>query len=517
MVRKLSLYYIIFLLACVFSLYGTENELVLMVDTSASMEPVFDEMTAYLNQVFFDEWLPRGTKLHLLRFSDFPVHETTRYIDDAAERVRFEKEILLLSGKLVFGRYTDLVTATRELLRFGESLPEQHVKVLALITDGIHDPPPGSWSSSIDPELFEKRLDASATGVIRRSGYSIYFFRVHGSEGGNTAGYGTIREVADNMNIPLDHDDTVDYGNNPYDVIRYSRIEFPGDLGEQGRIFSVPFIIENPNEEEIVVSLLALSHEGTNILTGTVSPRTVAAGTRQPFDVTIMLSPETEIGQHHLPVRLVFGEGTHIRPGKGILTFYYKGDIISSMYQLVSGAIPVIFFLLFISVFIISIILTLRKKNVDNMFGTVMKPVKWKERLLTINKNGLPLIEMRVSFQNPHVGFRNIHKIKKNRRMSVGGGFSNFLIFLVPIPSHIAEIYKENGTYVFNPIKNEYFPDTDGPVVDCLDKDIVMVSPHGYQSKITFNRYVSPLTRLNELLNSIYGEKRQPAASRQER
>jgi hypothetical protein len=305
------------------------------------------------------------------------------------------------------------------------------------------------------------------------------------------------------MEINLDEENAIIEGDTIHSHVRYARLEFPQDLGEQGRIIAIPFIIENRQEQDIEASLLSLNYQGSNIIHGKISSLEIDAGVREPFHVTIKLPLEITEGQQRLPVQLVFDEGTYIHPLQGTISFYYKGDMLVSLYRIITGSIPVIVIFLLIGAFLISMVFTLRKKNVEKLFGKVFNPVKWKERLLTLNKNGLPLIEMRVTFQNPHVGFRNIHKIKKNKKLSVGGGFSNFLIFLIPMPAHIAEIYKMNGTYVFNPKKKEFFPDLEGPVVDCLDKDIPVVSPHGYSSKITFNRYISPLTRLNELLNSI--------------
>jgi hypothetical protein len=505
MMKQLSIYYIIILFFIAFSLQAADRDLILMVDTSASMEPVFNELTDYLNHDFLDDHLTMGTTFHLLRFSETPVHESTQYIGDELSLNAFKKEILFLSEKLIFGRYTDLIVAMQELLRLGKVLSEHHEKKLILITDCIHDPPPGAASSYIDPEALESRLKEHATQVIQKNGWNMLFYDipilpVYGAK--EATGYRTIRELAELMEIHIDDEDVIIEGDTDRTQALYSRIEFPGDLGKQGLIITIPFIIENLEEKEIEVFLSSLNYKGSNIIHGKVLPQNIDAGAREVFNVTIKLPLEIMEGQQHLPVHLIFNEGTFIRPAQGTLSFYYTGDIIVSLYITIISAAPFIIFLL-ISVFIISILFTLRKKKVENLFGKVFKPEKWKEKLLILNKNGLPLIEMRVTFQNPHVGFRNIHKIKNNRRLSIGGGLSNFLIFLIPMPAHIAEIYKVNGTYVFNPIKKEFFPNIEGPVVDCLDKDIPVVSPHGYRSNITFNRYISPLIRLNELLNSI--------------
>jgi hypothetical protein len=159
-----------------------------------------------------------------------------------------------------------------------------------------------------------------------------------------------------------------------------------------------------------------------------------------------------------------------------------------------------IFFILGFSFLIAGKILVRKKKLEKNH---MVHPGKWKEVLASLFMSNDTLIEMRVSFQNPHIGFRNIHKIKDNKGVSIGGGLSQFLIFLIPMPPHIAELYMENGNYIFNPVQKEFFPDCPGPVVNCLDKEIPVVSRHGYRTVITFREYISPLSRLHELLHSI--------------
>jgi hypothetical protein len=159
---------------------------------------------------------------------------------------------------------------------------------------------------------------------------------------------------------------------------------------------------------------------------------------------------------------------------------------------------------IFISIILLlAIIILVRKKKLESSFKNIFNPKKWQENLSILFGSGDSLVEMRVSFQNRHIGFRNIHRMKENKNLSIGGGLSNFLIFLIPMPQHIAEITKENGTYVFTPIQKEFFPGVRNPIADCLNREIPVISKHGYCSMITFTPYVSPLARLHTLLHSI--------------
>lgn len=187
-------------------------------------------------------------------------------------------------------------------------------------------------------------------------------------------------------------------------------------------------------------------------------------------------------------------------PFHGDNRVFLHNDSKVQSFEFIIPVITVVFILILIVLFII--IMT-RKKKLERAFKDMFHPEKWQEMISSILTGGVPLIEMRVSFQNPHIGFRNIHRVKENKILSIGGGLSQFLIFLIPMPPHIAELYKENGNYIFNPVQKEYFPDLKGPVADCLNKEIPVVSRHGYRSIIVFREYISPLAQLHGLLHSI--------------
>jgi hypothetical protein len=117
-----------------------------------------------------------------------------------------------------------------------------------------------------------------------------------------------------------------------------------------------------------------------------------------------------------------------------------------------------------------------------------------------------PLIEMLVSLQSSRVGFRNIRGIESGERRSVGGGWSAFLIFLVPLPRRIAEISYDGRHYTFRVLRQKFFPGASEEIPDCLDVDIPLVSEKGFPVAIRFVRYVSPLDRIHRLLHAVYEE-----------
>jgi len=93
-----------------------------------------------------------------------------------------------------------------------------------------------------------------------------------------------------------------------------------------------------------------------------------------------------------------------------------------------------------------------------------------------------------------------VHRIAAGSARTIGGRFSAYLVFLVPVPAGIAEIRNVDGKYVFTPLRAECFPGVNGPVEDCLGKEIPFVSARGRQSVLHFREWVSPLEEINRIL-----------------
>jgi hypothetical protein len=114
------------------------------------------------------------------------------------------------------------------------------------------------------------------------------------------------------------------------------------------------------------------------------------------------------------------------------------------------------------------------------------------------------LLSLFVEDQNTAIGRRNIHIVKPGYTFTLGGGRSDFLIFLVPIPPHIAEIRSDGRQCTFIPKKTQFFPDLGAQTVpNCVGKTIRIVSEKNYELKIRLERYEDPLMVLNRLLSSV--------------
>jgi len=118
--------------------------------------------------------------------------------------------------------------------------------------------------------------------------------------------------------------------------------------------------------------------------------------------------------------------------------------------------------------------------------------------------SGPLMLNLFVSDQNTAIGRRNIHSVSSRNSFSIGGGKSDFLIFLVPMPPHIADVYYDGRNCTLTPRRPELFPDIGSQTVtNCIGKNIRIVSPRKYELHMRIERFEDPLRALNKLLNSI--------------
>jgi hypothetical protein len=120
------------------------------------------------------------------------------------------------------------------------------------------------------------------------------------------------------------------------------------------------------------------------------------------------------------------------------------------------------------------------------------------------NYEGPLMLNLFVEDQNTFIGKRNIHAVKPGYSFTVGGGKSDFLIFLVSMPPHIGEVRCDGNRCTFIPRKPQYFPDIGSQQVpDCIGKTIRIISDKKYELHFRFERYEDPLKVLNRLLHSV--------------
>ncbi|MDR2194542.1 MAG: hypothetical protein LBP19_08790 [Treponema sp.] len=109
-----------------------------------------------------------------------------------------------------------------------------------------------------------------------------------------------------------------------------------------------------------------------------------------------------------------------------------------------------------------------------------------------------------VEDQNTNIGRRNTHTIGTGYALTLGGGNSDFLIFLVPLPQNIATIRFDGNECVFIPQKRQFFPELNGNMLpNCTGKTIKIRSKRNYDLFIRIMRHEAPYKKLRSLFQSI--------------
>ena len=162
-------------------------DVVVMVDISESMFPVFDDVVNYLLRDLLENRLHQGDSFHLLSFADSPEEEVQITIEETSDLTEVIDRILLLEP---LGQYTDLIAAVDFLYDYTRSIPEQNKKLILLLTDGIHDPPPGSPNRLESGDVLARLLESSEK--IKHEGWDVHILRMPGE----TVPGGSAEEIA---------------------------------------------------------------------------------------------------------------------------------------------------------------------------------------------------------------------------------------------------------------------------------------------------------------------------------
>jgi Mg-chelatase subunit ChlD len=529
-------------------------DLVVMVDTSESMFPYFDDLMNYLVQDLLVDRLHRGDTFHLLSFSSVPEVEISLEVNSEEAAQRAFGRILLLHA---LGRYTDLVSALQFLHKYTKELPETNPKQIILITDGVNDPPPDSPNRG-SPEKVKAAL-LEAAQAMRKEGWTFNILKVPPEPAPGEAGMKSyLPDLAEALGVRIVPYKVADKEHVTGRTTGFPNITFPPNLGKVSGRFIAPFKVKNWKPDPIIVRLTSIQGDGVELLDKKVN-LTVAAGAEAVLEAPIRLPASFPRGEHALHVQLIFADDLRISPTAGTLSFIFTGGgglprftWLYVLYLALAGGL--IYGLIRLFMFMRK---TLSQSAVAGIARRVMpaaaapaaptaapsrtragakapagrpgrvpllaagtgagaavsaRPSRRVRPTVTSLRRSLPrqamqqanlppLIEMRVSLQNHRIGFRNVHRIAPGAGHSVGGRFSSYLIFILPVPASIAEIRSVDGKYVFTPKRTELFPAVSGSVEDCLDKEIPFVSPRGRELSLHFRLWVSPLEEINALMS----------------
>jgi hypothetical protein len=144
---------------------------IVLIDTSGSMFSYFDDTREYLIERILTEQLTIGDSFHLLSFAGEPDYEISRKMKGLEEIKAVIARLMLLQP---LGIHTDLVSAFKALYDYVSDLPLESRKEIFILTDGIHDPPPGSpYPVSAGNSSDVAEIAAS----MRRNGWNVHIIQ----------------------------------------------------------------------------------------------------------------------------------------------------------------------------------------------------------------------------------------------------------------------------------------------------------------------------------------------------
>jgi hypothetical protein len=531
-----SLLCLTFLFSALISAQEPPKDLIVLVDTSASMSSFYANVTNYLTGPFLDEHLNLGDTFHLISFSSRPRFEIARRVIDLGDVQTINGRIFLLypleplsdiSSAISYGeKYTTILPQGRQKQIFIVSDSEEK-DVEGLITASAarlqngttirYLKVPLSAAARIPPQ---NQQSANAQNTPETSG-QVAAAPVQAetpgasnpaASSGSASGSPASGSIPANSSEPAGSADSSGSGSQgPQSPADSSVSALPAPSGDPARTESAvsaepPVVLAEPEEQPG--------------LSGAVSVTDSGGDSGAPTDSGVVRdSPSNPVSRNTRPEnrsRESFGIASLPLPlliALGILLLLILGFVIIMMLRNLNSSPNRV----------MASATTIDSGPADkngaaardaallNSFASTAKaasrsvpPRRYHRDDQNQFLSNPSMLSLFVEDQNTAIGRRNVHTLKTGSKFTVGGGNSDFLIFLVPIPPQIGELRFDGTNCMFVPLKSKYFPDIGSQQVpECIGKTIRVLSDKNYELFFHFERYKDPLIALNQLLHSI--------------
>ncbi|MDR1099130.1 MAG: VWA domain-containing protein, partial [Treponema sp.] len=540
-------------IASVFStVSGQEGpiDLILLLDTSSSMSASYQEINDYMTGPFLREFLRTGDTFHLISFSDTPRTDVSRRIEGRGDVETIIGRMLL---QYPLNPWSDIAAALSYTEQYVSTLPSRPKKIV-LLTDGVSDPRPGTSSGTLDAAGLQNLITETKNRLSRRDITLEYVKISPGTPLANLPGSGrapmsrTPEPAAPGTVAPGAVSQGLPAGTGPRSP---SGLVPPAGTGPQvpaqpGVVpprDAAPVPAQTPPATEPPRGPQGVQPEqrpGTSPSEGgqTGTPDTavpfpdISPGAPEPGGEGLLDSPpRTEALPGEETVERVSPPPSAPLPARPAAPVRYN-----------EGRLSLPFIIVFVilglaALGLIIFLVTRRLQGSPNraMAQAASRPApaaeegqftdhsaalasyaaaqrprtgpyshQYKPQNINSDYEGPLMLNLFVEDQNTFIGKRNIHALKSGYTFTVGGGKSDFLIFLVPIPPHIGELRCDGSRCTFIPRKPQYFPDLGSQQVpDCIGKTIRVISDKKYELHFRMERYEDPLKALNRLLHSV--------------
>jgi hypothetical protein len=464
-------------------------DLILALDTSASMSGSYREVNEYISGPFLKEFLRIGDTFHLISFSGAPRLEISRRIEGIGDVEALIGRLFLL---LPLDPYTDIAGALDYTERYVVRIPSSRPKQVVFLTDGEQNPAPSAAPE--DSGALEVLVDETAAR-LRRNGTDFHWvtFPVTGSGPSSGRRPAPSRTAPPPAAVqPRVPPEPVITSPEPPDVPSEPAASPEPPAAPPEPEAAPPEPADVPSEPPVPPPEpeAAPPEPPAAPLEFPSAPPEPAVVTSQPPIERASVSG----GFNYIP--LLIGVGLALILILGLLIFFKARKLNASPNRAVAYAagrntdIPADY-----------AADRPNEKTAPAAAFPVIPAEKDDEKPVSKGSVWLSLV---VDDQNTNIGRRNIHSLKAGDVYTIGGGkLDDYLIFLVPVPAHIGEVRFDGKQCTFVPKKPQCFPEIGSqPVPDCIGKTIRVVSDKRYEITFHLERYEDPLDSLNNLLHT---------------
>ncbi|MDR2435144.1 MAG: VWA domain-containing protein [Treponema sp.] len=532
-----------------FLVYGQNAgpiDLILLLDTSASMSDSYEDVYNYISGAFLKEFLRTGDTFHLIPFSDKPRVDFARRFEGRGE---LETIIGRMFLQYPLDPWSDIPAALRFAESYAASLPSRPKKIV-LVSDGDSAPPPGSASRSYD--------EAGLTGLINETrarlggkGIDLYYAQISPEK--------PLANLPGSGRTPLPRAAPAQPARAPDSPAGSAPGAPPAQTAQPAQAPDRP-ASSAPSIPPPDADRPAAQTPGTPPPAQTAQPaqapdRPAAQTPDAPPPVQELPSPVAETVppasvQDDAPVEVPPAAVPAPPPDAPAVQTPPAGD----GFRLFGEGLPLLIGIAVLGLLAAGLVIFLVTRRLQGSPNRAMamaaapppRPALSRQAPVPLPEENLPpfkdhskdlasfaasrpkqrttpyadhrslsampaefssgpvLLNLFVEDQNTFIGRRNIHALKSGYSFTVGGGKSDFLIFLVPIPAAIGEVRRDGNRCTFIPRKPAYFPDLGSKELpDCIGKTIRVISDKDYELRFRVERWEDPLLALNRLLNSI--------------
>lgn len=461
------------------------RDVVLLLDTSASMSDYYLEVRDYLSGSFLREFLRLGDTFHLISFSDRSRLELSRRVDGQSDIETIVGRLLLMYP---LDLYSDIVSALRFAERYITSLPGSRAKSLVFISDGDNNPAPGTRLESVNIQ----NLIAEIATRLNHSGVSFEFIPIP-------------RGSHPRLSSPATPSATQALSTAP-------SVSGTQASATQASTPSVPGTQAPTTPSVSGTQALSASRPATTLpVSDTQTPPTTSLSVPE----SSVLPPQAEPAQEPEPPAIETGVYPAVTPREEVpapapekpsqpikwprITLPTLSIPADTLFFVVIG----IGGLMLIAIAALALLTATRLQNAPNrMMGVVAE-----QALLNAGKSSdtmPPMLSLFVRDQPATRGRQNLHILQPGYSLSLGGDESDdFVISIVTVPRRIARVCFDGQRYTFIPRKLHSLPDIDSTAVqDCIGKEIRVVHKN-FEVYLSIEQRENPLQRLGSFLRSV--------------